>query len=414
MTKTTKTVAFETHNCKTKLEIKKETLDEIELQRGLEIMDKFDNVPIRYEVQDNFNSKIYAKKETKSNMEKKKGLEIVGKLDTRIRNEIQNFKIEIKKEAKGKMGHMNGMWDHNLWEIQEGLEMIDKLDVCIRNEIKNFKKGIEEEMVGKLDPSVRNEIQHELKPKVEIKEAKAVQRGLEIIEKLDPPTKKPKLEQVLQNADMSNEEIIAEMKRQTKKSVQDFVMSNFWSPIIAEETQRLLDGEKRKIYIQGPKETFQCKRICEFLKSIFRGDLKIFNTPYFIQITYGRSSWLNEDLKVFNSGLFHWPHNCELVVLRDSNLVLDDLKFRYDFLKDEIKETELVIHNVTTDIRYEDLVKVFPNLKDFSKSRGLKEIKLYFNNVKDALEAFHSGKDVLIGNWKVNAIFNRWKDSNHS
>ena len=73
----------------------------------------------------------------------------------------------------------------------------------------------------------------------------------------------------------------------------------------------------------------------------------------------------------------------------------------------EIIETELAFHNVTTDVRYEDLVKVFPKLKDFSKNIQRDKIRLYFKNAKDALEAFHSGKDVLIGNWKVNAIFNR-------
>jgi hypothetical protein len=73
-------------------------------------------------------------------MEKKRALEIVVKLDTRIRNEIKSFIIEIKDEAKGKTEHLDGMWDHDLWEIQEGLEIIEKLDVCIKNEIQNFKK----------------------------------------------------------------------------------------------------------------------------------------------------------------------------------------------------------------------------------------------------------------------------------
>ena len=48
--------------------------------------------------------------------------------------------------------------------------------------------------------SLKNEIQSELKPKIEIKfkrikEEMEVQKGLEIIEKLDPPTKKTKLGQ---------------------------------------------------------------------------------------------------------------------------------------------------------------------------------------------------------------------------
>ena len=60
-------------------------------------------------------------------------------------------------------------------------------------------------------------------------------------------------------------------------------------------------------------------------------------------------------------------------------------------------------------------VKVFPNLKSFSNFRNLDKIELYFDNAKDALEAFHSGKDIFIGNWKANVIFNRqWKNLNYS
>ena len=50
----------ETNDCKTKLEIKKEPLDEIEVKRGLEKMDKLD-VSIKNEVQDDFKPKIEVK-----------------------------------------------------------------------------------------------------------------------------------------------------------------------------------------------------------------------------------------------------------------------------------------------------------------------------------------------------------------
>ena len=111
-----------------------------------------------------------------------------------------------------------------------------------------------------------------------------------------------------------------ESKRRRRESEQD------WSSVISEETQRLRNSEKRQLYIQVPREPISCKRICGFIRSIFRGDFQIFSTPYFIKITYGRSSWLKEDLKVFNSRLFYWPHNRELVVLRDSTSVPEDLK----------------------------------------------------------------------------------------
>ena len=154
------------YDCKTKLEIKKEPLDEIE---GLEIMDKLDD-PIKNEVEGDFDSKI----ETNREMKKKRKLETVEKLDARIKNEIKNFKTEV-------------------------MELTEKLNVRIKNEIQNFKneieKGVEEEIVeepgtSELKPKI------ELKPKVEfkrIKEEMEVQRGMEIIEKLEPPTKKPKL-----------------------------------------------------------------------------------------------------------------------------------------------------------------------------------------------------------------------------
>ena len=188
-----------------------------------------------------------------------------------------------------------------------------------------------------------------------------------------------------------------------------------WSSIVTEETKRLRKGEKRKLYIQTPRETMSCGQLCYFLRSIFKGDIVIYVSHLFIKITYGRSSWKKEDLKFFNSRLFYWPHNRELVVIKDSTSIPEDSKFKNASLNDEIQETELVIHNVKTDVGYEELVKVFPNLKNFFNFRNLDKIELYFDNAKDALEAFHSGKDVLIGNWKTNVIFNRrWKNSNYS
>ena len=179
-----------------------------------------------------------------------------------------------------------------------------------------------------------------------------------------------------------------------------------WSLIIAEETQRLRNGEIRSLYIQSPMK-ISCQRICAFLRSIFKGEFMIYYSPWFIKIMYGNTSRKEKELKFFNSRLFYWPHNRELVVLRHSTSIPEDSKFKHAFLDDEIIETELAIHNVTTDLRFEDLVKVFPNLKDFSKNSQVDKIYLFFNTAKDALEAFHSGKDVLIGKWKVNVIFNR-------
>ena len=105
-------------DCKTKLEIKKEALDEIEVQRGLEIMDKLDE---QNQTQDDFNSKIEVKKEIK----KKGELEKVEKLDvgdsgsefseTKIKDDCKT-KLEIKKEA------LNDI------EVQKGIEIMDKLE----------------------------------------------------------------------------------------------------------------------------------------------------------------------------------------------------------------------------------------------------------------------------------------------
>ena len=160
----------QTYDCETELEIKKEPLDEIE---DLEVMDKLD-VFIKNEVQGDLDSKIETNKEIK----KKRELETIEKLDARIKNEIKNFKTEV-------------------------MELTEKLDVRIKNEIQNFKneieKGIEGEIVEELGTSELKP-KTELKPKFEfkfkrIKEEMEVQRGMEIIEKLEPPTKKAKLGQ---------------------------------------------------------------------------------------------------------------------------------------------------------------------------------------------------------------------------
>ena len=157
-------------DCKTKLEMKKEALNDIEVQKGIEIMDKLEPP----KDQDGFNSKI----ETKKEMKKKRELEKVEKLDARIKKEIKNFKTEVMK-------------------------LTEKLDVRIKNEIQNFKNeieiGIEEEIVDERGTS-ESKPKIELKPKVEfkfkrIKEEMEVEKGLEIIEKLEPPTKKAKLGQ---------------------------------------------------------------------------------------------------------------------------------------------------------------------------------------------------------------------------
>ena len=133
-------------------------------------------------------SELKRKKE-KNMVEKKKRLEKVEKIEARIKNEIQNLKIEIKKEIG------DGMSDLPVLKLQQGLGRFDELDVRIKHEIQGFKnelnKRIEEEIVDKPGTSG-------LKPKIEskkIKGEKEVQRDLKNIEKLEPPAKKPKLGQ---------------------------------------------------------------------------------------------------------------------------------------------------------------------------------------------------------------------------
>lgn len=134
-------------------------------------------------------SELKRKKE-KNMVEKKKRLEKVEKIEARIKNEIQNLKIEIKKEIG------DGISDLTTLKFQQGLGRFDELDVRIKHEIQGFKnelnKRIEEEIVDKPGTSG-------LKPKIESKKIKKgekeVQRDLKNIEKLEPPAKKSKLGQ---------------------------------------------------------------------------------------------------------------------------------------------------------------------------------------------------------------------------
>jgi hypothetical protein len=134
-------------------------------------------------------SELKRKKE-KNMGEKKKRLEKVEKIEARIKNEIQNLKIEIKKEIG------DGISDLTTLKFQQGLGRFDELDVRIKHEIQGFKnelnKRIEEEIVDKPGTSG-------LKPKIEYKKIKKgekeVQRDLKNIEKLEPPAKKSKLGQ---------------------------------------------------------------------------------------------------------------------------------------------------------------------------------------------------------------------------
>ena len=52
---------------------------------------------------------------------------LIDKLEIRIKNEIENFKIDVENEIKDEM------------EVQKGLEMIEKFKVHIKTEIQNFK-----------------------------------------------------------------------------------------------------------------------------------------------------------------------------------------------------------------------------------------------------------------------------------
>ena len=156
-----------------KVEIKREVL---------KLIDKL-GVGIKNEIQ---NLKNEIKKGIENEFEIERSLDLpfnLGEnLDTRIEKEIQNFRIEVKKEV---------------------LQLSDK----VKNEIQKLKlqneneKGFEEEIVEEnLDPCelpLKNEIQDGIKPKIEFKferinEEIQVQRGIEIMDKLDVPTIKMK------------------------------------------------------------------------------------------------------------------------------------------------------------------------------------------------------------------------------
>ena len=128
-------------------EMEREGLIETENQFKAYIEGKFDR-----KVETKVKNKI------KTMVEKKKRLEKVEKIEARIKNEIQNLKIEIKKEIG------DGMSDPTMLKLQQGLGRFDELDVRIKHEIQGFKnelnKRIEEEIVDKPGTS-------ESKPKIE-------------------------------------------------------------------------------------------------------------------------------------------------------------------------------------------------------------------------------------------------------
>ena len=108
-----------------------------------------------------------------------------------------------------------------------------------------------------------------------------------------------------------------------------------------------------------------------------------------------------DSIPLLKEGKFTWPHNGENIFLFDSPPQIDE-----NYLKREIVQTQLKIEDFGIKLSYEKLVKVFPNLKEF-KYVDKSKIVLVFHNDKDALEAFHSGKEVEIENWKINVIFER-------
>ena len=162
------------------VELKKETnLDEIEVQRGIKIIEELRTIfqASKSEIQDDYrieiidwlnfhnkkrieNLEIEAKKKFKAGIKVERGLEMIERLDFCVKNEIQILRIQAKKEI------------NNEREIHGGFEMIDKLDVPVNNEI-----------------SSKSEIKNENKEEME------VHKGLGIIDKFGPPVKKPKLVQ---------------------------------------------------------------------------------------------------------------------------------------------------------------------------------------------------------------------------
>ena len=223
----------------------------VEIKREvLKLIDKLD-VGIKNEIQ---NLKKEIKKGMENEFEVEGSLDLsfnlVEKLDARIEKEIQNFRIEVKKEVlqmsdkikneiqklklqnENEKGFEEEIVEENLdpcelpplkneiqdgikpkiefkferineeMQVQRGIEIMDKLDVpTIKNEGQDDFKAkirVEKDIKTKLEMKRENEIHDGLKPKIElefkrIKEEMEVQRGMDIIEKLNPPTKKPKL-----------------------------------------------------------------------------------------------------------------------------------------------------------------------------------------------------------------------------
>ena len=233
----------EKNDCKTKLDIKKETLDEIKIQPGLESTTKLDlpTIPIKIEVQD-------------------------------------DVKPNIEEEM----------------EVQRGMNIIDDLYPKSQKEIAETKPCSEKSRLEK-DAEMIGEKEFKI-PRYKIPRRKAEKK----------------------------------LNIDRKKSEQD------WSSIVTEETQRLRNSEENKIYFQCPKKSLPFREICAFLNKHFRSDIEIFVKDNFIRISYGRNSWLNEDLNLYKSKKPFWPHNGEKLVLRDSNLVPEYLKFKYASLENEI------------------------------------------------------------------------------
>ena len=71
-----------------------------------------------------------------------------------------------------------------------------------------------------------------MKSNSRVKEDIEIQKGLEIIEKIDPPTKKPKLGQVLQNLDKSNTVSVVDPQNVAKKVDQEIVQNPAPDPVL--------------------------------------------------------------------------------------------------------------------------------------------------------------------------------------
>ena len=71
---------------------------------------------------------------------------LIDKLEIRIKNEIENFKVDVQKEIKDEI------------EVQKGLGMIEKFKVHIKTEIRNFKKEVKEETNDQIETDVETQI----------------------------------------------------------------------------------------------------------------------------------------------------------------------------------------------------------------------------------------------------------------